>query len=91
MLYLFLIEFVFAWGIYLYIDDPKYGGRVHIIIYASLLLIVTNGLLYFFRENFLFIGMLLIKIATRGMFSTLFIICCESYPLYLRSKASGLS
>ena len=35
--------------------------------------------------------MLLIKIATRGMFSTLFIVCCESYPLYLRSKGSGLA
>ena len=35
--------------------------------------------------------MLLIKIATRGMFSTLFIICCESYPLYLRSKGNGLA
>lgn len=46
MLYLFLIEFVFSFVIYLFIDEPKYGGRVHIIIYASLLLCITNALLY---------------------------------------------
>ncbi|CAD8146111.1 unnamed protein product [Paramecium octaurelia] len=91
MLYLFLIEFVFAFVIYLFIDDPKYGGRVNIIIYASILLVITNLLLYIYQASFLFVGMLLIKIATRGMFSTLFIICCESYPLHLRSRGSGLA
>jgi hypothetical protein len=35
--------------------------------------------------------MLLIKLATRGMFTTLFVICSETYPLYLRSKGNGLA
>lgn len=41
---------MFAFVIYLFIDDPKYGGRVKIIIYASILLVVTNGLLYIMKE-----------------------------------------
>lgn len=48
MLYLFLCEFIFSFLIYLFIDEPKYGGRVHIIIYSSLLLCFINVLLYIY-------------------------------------------
>lgn len=81
MLYLFIFEFIFSWVIYIFIDDSKYGGRSRILIYASCILIITNLLLFFFKNYFLFIGMLLITISTKSLFSILFIICCESYPL----------
>lgn len=66
MLWLFIIEFLFVLTLYFLIDSPKYGGRIKILIYSSAVLVVTTLGLYFFKEKVLFLGMLLIKLATRS-------------------------
>lgn len=50
MLNIFIVEFVFALVIYQFIDDPNYGGRIRIIIYSGIALIISNGLLFFFKD-----------------------------------------
>lgn len=86
MLILFIIELLFTSIVYQFIDDPKYGGRIKIIGYSAITLIFSNAMLFFFREKFLFLGLFLTKIACRGLFATICIICCESYPVKLRSQ-----
>ena len=91
MLFLFLVELLFSFLIYHFIDNPKYGGRVKIIMISSIILLCVNFSLYVWGESILYIGLLAIKIATRGLFSTSLILTSESYPLKLRSKGSGLA
>lgn len=91
MLFLFIVELLFSFLIYHFIDNPKYGGRVKIIMISSLILLCVNFSLYVWGESILYIGLLAIKIATRGLFSTSLILTSESYPLKLRSKGSGLA
>ncbi|CAD8074836.1 unnamed protein product [Paramecium sonneborni] len=91
MLYMFIVELVFAISLYIFIDDPNIGGRKMVIGYSAILLIFANGLLYLLRQKFLFIGLLLIKLATRALFSTLGLVCCESYPLSLRSQGTAMA
>lgn len=81
MLYMFLAEFLFALLIYQIIDNPSYGGRLKIIGYSICALIVSNAGLYIYRDKFLFLGLLIVKLATRGLFATLNISCCECYAL----------
>jgi hypothetical protein len=85
MLTLFSIELLFTSIVYQFIDDPKHGGRKNIIGYSAITLIFSNFILFVFRDKFLFFGLFLTKIATRGLFATICIICCESYPVMLRS------
>ena len=91
MLFLFIVELLFSFLIYHFIDNPKYGGRVRIIMISSIILLFVNFSLYVWGESILYIGLLAIKIATRGLFSTSLILTSESYPLKLRSKGSGLA
>ena len=91
MLFLFIVELLFSFLIYHFIDNPKYGGRVKIIMISSIILLCVNFSLYVWGESILYIGLLAIKIATRGLFSTSLILTSESYPLKLRSKGSGLA
>lgn len=91
MLNLFLLEFVSTLLNYYFIDDPKYGGRVKIIAYSAIALILSNGWLFLYKERFLFAGLLTIKIATRALFSTLSLVSCESYPLAIRSQGCGIA
>ncbi|CAD8110414.1 unnamed protein product [Paramecium sonneborni] len=91
MLTLFIIEFCFSIIIYHFIDNPHYGGRINIIAYSGIALLISNGSLYIFQEQFLYLGLFIIKIATRGLFSTIGILACESYPLYLRSQGCGIA
>ncbi|CAD8178494.1 unnamed protein product [Paramecium pentaurelia] len=91
MLILFIIEFCFSIIIYHFIDNPHYGGRINIIAYSGVALLLSNGLLFIFQEKILYLGLFVIKIATRGLFSTIGILACESYPLYLRSQGCGIA
>ena len=91
MLFLFIVELLFSFLIYHFIDNPKYGGRVKIIMISSIILLCVNFSLYVWGESILYVGLLAIKIATRGLFSTSLILTSESYPLKLRSKGSGLA
>ena len=85
MLNMFIIEFFFALFIYYMIDNPQYGGRIKIMAFSATALIFANGSLFIFKNQFLYIGLFMIKISTRGLFSTIGLLCCETYPLYLRS------
>lgn len=85
MFNMFLIEFFFALFIYYMIDNPHYGGRIKILAFSAAALSISNCLLYILKNEFLFIGLCIIKISTRGLFSTIGLLCCETYPLYLRS------
>ncbi|CAD8064426.1 unnamed protein product [Paramecium sonneborni] len=91
MLYMFILELIFALLLYVVIDDPNIGGRKMVIGYSSLILVLANASLYFFRQQILFIGLLLIKLACRALFSTLGLVCCESYPLQLRSQGTAIA
>ncbi|CAK77301.1 unnamed protein product (macronuclear) [Paramecium tetraurelia] len=91
MLYMFIVELIFAISLYYFIDDPYIGGRKKVIGYSAILLIIANSLLYILRQRFLFIGLLLIKLATRALYSTLGLVCCESYPLSLRSQGTAIA
>jgi uncharacterized membrane protein len=75
------VEFAFALVLYQFIDDPNYGGRIRTILYSGIALVISNGLLFFFKEKYLYFGLFIIKIATRGLFSTIGLVCCEIYPL----------
>ncbi|CAD8104679.1 unnamed protein product [Paramecium sonneborni] len=90
MLNMFIIEFLFALILYQIIDNPHYGGRIKIMVFSAAALFVANGLLYVFRNSFLFVGLFIIKISTRGLFLTIGLLTCETYPLYLRSQGCGL-
>ncbi|CAD8183875.1 unnamed protein product [Paramecium octaurelia] len=91
MLILFSFEFCFSIIIYYFIDNPHYGNRIKIIAYSGFALLLSNVLLYIYQESFLYVGLFIIKIATRGLFSTISILACESYPLYLRSQGCGIA
>lgn len=49
MLYMFIIELIFAISLYYFIDDPNIGGRKKVIGYSAILLIIANGLLYLLK------------------------------------------
>ncbi|CAD8110412.1 unnamed protein product [Paramecium sonneborni] len=91
MFILYLIEFIFASIIYNFIDNIKFGGRIKIIAYSAITLIISNAILFIFRERFLYLALFLTKIAIRGLFATICIICCESYPVKLRSQGQGIA
>lgn len=78
---MFILELIFGLLLYYFIDDPQIGGRKKIIGYSAIILLFANGALYYYRNSFLFLGLIIIKLATRGLYSTLGLICCESYPL----------
>ena len=50
MLYMYGGEFIWTLILHHVIDDPKYGGRSRIIAYSATILILSNGLIYIFRE-----------------------------------------
>lgn len=81
---------IFVFFIYFLIDNPEYGGRVKLLIYCSMVLVVVNVALFIFKESFLFLGMLIIKLCTRAIASIIYILTCESYNLSLRSRACGV-
>ncbi|CAK81843.1 unnamed protein product (macronuclear) [Paramecium tetraurelia] len=91
MLFMFILELIFALLLYVFIDDPNIGGRKMVIGYSSLILVLANASLYIFREHILFFGLLLIKLACRALFSTLGLVCCESYPLQLRAQGTAIA
>lgn len=49
MLFMFILELIFALLLYVFIDDPNIGGRKMVIGYSSLILVLANGSLYLFR------------------------------------------
>lgn len=49
MLFMFILELVFALLLYVFIDDPNIGGRKMVIGYSSLILVLANASLYLFR------------------------------------------
>ncbi|KAM3128991.1 hypothetical protein pb186bvf_018908 [Paramecium bursaria] len=85
----FVSELLAAVLIYFVIDNKQYGGRIKVLLGSTLLLLIANTGLYFLRESFLVIGMQMIKVGTRGLFSTVLLVGSESYPTKLRSKISG--
>ncbi|CAD8183877.1 unnamed protein product [Paramecium octaurelia] len=91
MLALYIIEFIFGSILYNIIDDAKYGGRIKIIAYSAITLTFSNAILYLFRDKYLYLALFLTKIATRGLFATICIICCESYPVKIRSQGQGIA
>lgn len=49
MLNISILEFIFALIIYRFIDEPNHGGRIRIIAYSAIALIIANGLLFSFK------------------------------------------
>ena len=89
MLYVFLIELVTSFFLYLFIDNKRFGGRINLILTAAALSTLFNIYLYFRKEKFLLEGMLLLKICIRALFSSTHILACESYASNYRTLGVG--
>lgn len=91
MLTMLIIELGFGVLIYNLVDNARHGGRLKLMLYSAIALLASNTLLYVLRDAFLFIGLLIILLCIRVLFSVGYLLTCESFPLYLRSQSFGVS